>query len=91
MSAPLLVRLRPNAAYLILLVVAVALVVAWSSLWPVWLAVGLLALFTVFVVRAAVRHTPCPCFGASVTTACSKRRARGSIGGSAGRAGTGKF
>jgi methylamine utilization protein MauE len=50
------------------LFVAVALVVSWSSVWPVWVAVGLLALFTVFVVRAAVRHTPCPCFGASSTT-----------------------
>jgi uncharacterized membrane protein YphA (DoxX/SURF4 family) len=49
------------------LAVAVALVVAWSSAWPAWAAVALLGLFTVFVVRAAVRHTPCPCFGASNT------------------------
>lgn len=50
------------------LAVAVGLVAAWSSAWPAWVAVGLLALFTVFVVRAAVRHTPCPCFGASDNT-----------------------
>jgi hypothetical protein len=50
------------------LFVAIALVVAWSSAGPAWLAVGLLGLFTAFVVRAAIRHTPCPCFGASNTT-----------------------
>jgi methylamine utilization protein MauE len=55
------------------LATAVALLAAWSSAWPAWLAVGLLGLFTVLVVRAAVRHTPCPCFGASGTTPAGPR------------------
>jgi uncharacterized membrane protein YphA (DoxX/SURF4 family) len=46
------------------LVLAVLLIVFWSSSWPAWIAVALLAAFTVLVVRAAVRHVPCPCFGA---------------------------
>jgi uncharacterized membrane protein YphA (DoxX/SURF4 family) len=46
------------------LVLAALLVVFWSASWPAWLAVVLLAGFTVLVVRAAARHVPCPCFGA---------------------------
>jgi hypothetical protein len=46
------------------LALAVSLLVFWSSSWPAWVAVALLAVFTVLVVRAAVRHVPCPCFGA---------------------------
>ena len=58
-------RVVAYALPVIELALALALVAAWSSAWPAWLAVGLLGLFTVFVVRAAVRHTPCPCFGAA--------------------------
>ena len=42
---------------------AVALLVAWASSWPVWVAIALLIAFTVLLVRAVVRHVPCPCFG----------------------------
>jgi Methylamine utilisation protein MauE len=47
------------------LAVALLLIVAWSSAWPAWLAIGLLAGFTVLLVRASITHTPCPCFGAA--------------------------
>jgi hypothetical protein len=47
------------------LAVAAALLVAWSSAWPVWVAIALLVLFSALVVRAAVQHVPCPCFGAT--------------------------
>ena len=43
---------------------AVALVVAWDSNAPVWIAIAVLVVFTALLVRAAVRHVPCPCFGA---------------------------
>jgi uncharacterized membrane protein YphA (DoxX/SURF4 family) len=39
------------------------LLVTVRSAWPAWVAVAALALFTVLVVRAAIKHTPCPCFG----------------------------
>jgi hypothetical protein len=31
--------------------------------WPGWLAAALLLVFTGVLVRAEVRHVPCPCFG----------------------------
>jgi uncharacterized membrane protein YphA (DoxX/SURF4 family) len=45
------------------LALAVALLVAWTSRWPVWVAIVVLVAFTALLVRAAVRHVPCPCFG----------------------------
>jgi hypothetical protein len=44
------------------LVIAVALLVWWSAIPGIVAAVVLLA-FTVVVVRAQLRHLPCPCFG----------------------------
>jgi hypothetical protein len=46
------------------LVVAVALVVWWSPV-PGVVALGLLAAFTVVLVRAQARRVPCLCFGAA--------------------------
>jgi D-serine dehydratase len=46
------------------LTVAVALVAWWSPV-PGAVAFGLLAAFTVVLVRAQARHLPCMCFGAS--------------------------
>ena len=45
--------------------VATLLIARWSAVWPAWVALALLVLFTVLLVRAAAAHTPCPCFGSA--------------------------
>ena len=48
------------------LVLAVALVAWWSPVPGIAAAIVLLA-FTVVVVRAQIRHVPCPCFGGAAS------------------------
>ena len=57
--APLIGPVLPGAE----LVIAAALVGWWSPV-PGVVALGLLAAFTVVLVRAQARHMPCLCFGA---------------------------
>ena len=59
-AAPLIAPLLPATE----LLVAVALIAWWSAV-PGFVAVVLLALFTVVLVRAEARRVPCLCFGAS--------------------------
>ena len=47
------------------LAVAIALLAAWSSPVPAYVALALLFAFTVVLVRAQLKHVPCPCFGAA--------------------------
>ena len=58
--APMIGPVLPPAE----LVVAVALVAWWSPV-PGVVALGLIAAFTVVLVRAQARHVPCLCFGVS--------------------------
>jgi hypothetical protein len=58
--APMIGPVLPPAE----LVVAVALVAWWSPV-PGVVALGLIAAFTVVLVRAQARHVPCMCFGVS--------------------------
>jgi len=50
------------------IVVAVALVAAWSPV-PGLIALILFAIFTGILLRAQARHVPCACFGAGATDA----------------------
>jgi hypothetical protein len=47
------------------LALAIALLAVPQQAWPGWLAAALLLVFTGVLVRAEVRHVPCPCFGTS--------------------------
>ena len=58
--APILASALPSAE----IIVAVALVAWWSPV-PGFVALALLATFTVVLVRAQARHVPCVCFGAA--------------------------
>jgi len=58
--APILAPALPGAE----IIVAVALVAWWTPV-PGFVAVALLATFTVVLVRAQARHVPCVCFGAA--------------------------
>ena len=50
------------------LVCALALVAFPRQSFPGWIAFAVLLLFTVFLVRAAIRSVPCPCFGGATST-----------------------
>ncbi|MGO9872719.1 MAG: MauE/DoxX family redox-associated membrane protein [Acidimicrobiia bacterium] len=58
--APILAPALPTAE----IIVAAALVAWWSPV-PGFVALALLATFTVVLVRAQARHVPCVCFGAA--------------------------